>query len=360
MCSKRRPAPEKSRSAAAAAATSAPIARHAVSAAAALSALWAPGTVSSTATPSSAKVEPPGVSAGAASNGHSRRPVAGQRQQLRAIPHHRVLRRGEELAERRLDVAPRAVGRVVVELGVGEHGDAAVEAAAASGRTRRPRPRATRPSPSRRSSPSSGPRRRPGSPGRGPLPRSAWTSMLDVVVLPWVPETAIVGRSRVSSPSSSARCSSRWRAGARSRARGSRAGSRSSTTTSAPSRHVGGVVALDRLDPGGAQPRGVGGAARAVRARHRRRRARARRARARSSPRRRCPRSAGCALTTPSPWRGRLRPQWRYQRLPEESGAGSAAALARVRAAARDVARPRRARSSTCRRRRWPASRPRP
>ena len=34
--------------------------------------------------------------------------------------------------------------------------------------------------------------------------------MLDVVVLPWVPETAIVGRRRVSSPSSSARCSSRW------------------------------------------------------------------------------------------------------------------------------------------------------
>jgi hypothetical protein len=30
-----------------------------------------------------------------------------------------------------------------------------------------------------------------------------------VVVFPWVPETAIVGRSRVSSPSSSARCSTR-------------------------------------------------------------------------------------------------------------------------------------------------------
>ncbi len=34
--------------------------------------------------------------------------------------------------------------------------------------------------------------------------------MLDVVVLPWVPLIAIVGFSRVSSPSSSARCSSRW------------------------------------------------------------------------------------------------------------------------------------------------------
>ena len=33
--------------------------------------------------------------------------------------------------------------------------------------------------------------------------------MLEVVVLPWVPETAIVGRSRVSSASRSARCSSR-------------------------------------------------------------------------------------------------------------------------------------------------------
>ena len=32
--------------------------------------------------------------------------------------------------------------------------------------------------------------------------------MLDVVVLPWVPVTAIVGFSRVSSPSRSARCSS--------------------------------------------------------------------------------------------------------------------------------------------------------
>ena len=32
--------------------------------------------------------------------------------------------------------------------------------------------------------------------------------MLDVVVLPWVPETAIVGFRRVISPSRSARCSS--------------------------------------------------------------------------------------------------------------------------------------------------------
>ena len=59
--------------------------------------------------------------------------------------------------------------------------------------------------------------------------------MLDVVVLPWVPVTAIVGRSRVSSPSSSARCSSRRprsRAAARS---GLSGGIAVETTTSAPS-----------------------------------------------------------------------------------------------------------------------------
>ena len=63
--------------------------------------------------------------------------------------------------------------------------------------------------------------------------RSACTSMLDVVVLPCVPVTAIVGRRRVSSPSSSARCSSRSPARAP-RARGSPAGSRDETTSSAP------------------------------------------------------------------------------------------------------------------------------
>ena len=47
--------------------------------------------------------------------------------------------------------------------------------------------------------------------------------MLDVVVLPWVPETAIVGLSRVSSPSRSARCIS-----GRAALRVGRAGSRSS------------------------------------------------------------------------------------------------------------------------------------
>ena len=57
--------------------------------------------------------------------------------------------------------------------------------------------------------------------------------MLDVVVLPWVPVTATVGRSRVSSPSSAARCSSRWprsRAIARS---GFSAGIAEDTTSSA-------------------------------------------------------------------------------------------------------------------------------
>ena len=81
-----------------------------------------------------------------------------------------------------------------------------------------------------------------------PQPRSACTSMLDVVVLPCVPVTAIVGRSRVSSPSSSARCSSRSprsRAAARS---GFSGGIAEETTSSAPSGHVGRVVARGGLD----------------------------------------------------------------------------------------------------------------
>ncbi len=71
--------------------------------------------------------------------------------------------------------------------------------------------------------------------GSSPQPRSAWTTMLDVVVLPCVPVTAIVGRSRVISPSRSARCSSRSprsRAATRS---GFSGGIALETTTSAPS-----------------------------------------------------------------------------------------------------------------------------
>ena len=57
---------------------------------------------------------------------------------------------------------------MVVELGVGDHRDVGASLSR-SGRTRRPRPRATPRSPSRRWRPSSGPRRRPGSSG----PRAA-------------------------------------------------------------------------------------------------------------------------------------------------------------------------------------------
>ncbi len=107
--------------------------------------------------------------------------------------------------------------------------------------------------------------------------------MLDVVVLPCVPVTAIVGRSRVSSPSRSARCSSRSRARGdgplrvvrRDRARDDDLGAGGD---------VGRVVAGGRLD---ARPRaagGVGRAGRAVGAGDAARRARARRARARSCP----------------------------------------------------------------------------
>ena len=86
--------------------------------------------------------------------------------------------------------------------------------------------------------------------------------MLDVVVLPCVPVTAIVGRSRVSSPSSSARCSSlspRSRATVRS---GLSAGIALDTTTSAP----GGTFAAScsrTSSPGVAEVRGVGRAVRA-------------------------------------------------------------------------------------------------
>ena len=65
--SKRRPAPSKVASADAARATSAPANRIAVSAAAALRALCAPGTRRTTGTPSKSKREPSAVSFGSAS-----------------------------------------------------------------------------------------------------------------------------------------------------------------------------------------------------------------------------------------------------------------------------------------------------
>ena len=70
--------------------------------------------------------------------------------------------------------------------------------------------------------------------GSMPQPRSACTSMLDVVVLPCVPVTAIVGRSRVSSPSSSARCSSRWPRSRATTRSGLSGGIAVETTSSAP------------------------------------------------------------------------------------------------------------------------------
>ena len=259
--------------------------------------------------------------------------VAGQREQRRAIPHHGVLRRGEERAERRLDVALGGVGRVVVELGVREHRDLALEleqrAVGLVGLDDQPLPR-----------PPAGVRAgRAHLPadevaGSAPAPRSAWTSMLEVVVLPWVPETAIVGRRRVSSPSRSARCSSL----AAARALRVLGRDRGRVDDLGAVRHVGGVVAHDRLDPGLAQTRGVGGAAGAVRAGDLGAELASRPARGRSSPRRRCPRSAGGGLTTPSPWRGRLARAAGYQRLPAESAVARQPPLPGFEHVARDVA----------------------
>ena len=74
--------------------------------------------------------------------------------------------------------------------------------------------------------------------------------MLEVVVLPCVPVTAIVGRRRVSSPSRSARCSSAPRS--RAARSGLSAGIALETTTSAPAGTLAAAWPTARLDPGGA------------------------------------------------------------------------------------------------------------
>ena len=123
--SKRRPAPVKSRSAAAAAARSAPASRRRSAPPAALRALWAPGTASSTVDAVEREARAAGASARAsASNGATGIPSGASasspgRSQTTAA---RVAER-EERAERLVDVALGRVRRVVVELGVREHGD---------------------------------------------------------------------------------------------------------------------------------------------------------------------------------------------------------------------------------------------
>ena len=92
--------------------------------------------------------------------------------------------------------------------------------------------------------------------------------MLDVVVFPCVPVTAIVGRRRVSSPSRSARCSSRSprsRAAARS---GFSGGIALETTTSAPSGTFAAAWPTAGSIPAARSGAGVRRAGRAVRARH--------------------------------------------------------------------------------------------
>ena len=117
--------------------------------------------------------------------------------------------------------------------------------------------------------------------------------MLDVVVLPCVPVTAIVGFSRVSSPSRSARCSSRWPRSRATRARGCRAGSRSRRRPRRPSGTLAASWPAARLDARARAARAAyGGAGRAVGAGDRRaERARDQREAAHAR-RRRCRRSA--------------------------------------------------------------------
>ena len=93
---------------------------------------------------------------------------------------------------------------MVVELHVREHRDLDLEAEhRAVGLVRldhQPLPSLQWSSPARRP-----PSRPPASPGPSPAARSACTIIDEVVVLPWVPATAIVRRSALSSPSSAAR-----------------------------------------------------------------------------------------------------------------------------------------------------------
>ena len=98
--------PRRSPAASAAAATSAPASRIAVSAAAALRALCSPGT--------DERARPPSASKTRRALREPRRSSGG---------HHLFPREREEGAERVVDVAPGGVGRVVVELGVGDDRD---------------------------------------------------------------------------------------------------------------------------------------------------------------------------------------------------------------------------------------------
>ncbi len=102
---------------------SAPASRQAVSAAAALRALWAPGTDSSTSTPSSVEARAALPQLRRRDVERRQRGVAGEREQLGPVPDDGLLGQRQERAEGVVDVAARAVGRVVVELGVREHGD---------------------------------------------------------------------------------------------------------------------------------------------------------------------------------------------------------------------------------------------
>ena len=189
--------------------------------------------------------------------------VARERQQRRAIPDDRVLGRGEEGAEGRLDVALRGVGRVVVELGVREHRDAAVELEQrAVGLVRLDHQPLARPPARVRAR-------------RAHLPADE-VARIRPRAAQRVDEHARGRRLAVRARDGDRRAQARELAeqvGAVQLARGGGAlgvlgRDRGRVDDLGALGHVGGVVALDGLDPGRAQARGVGGAARAVRAGH--------------------------------------------------------------------------------------------
>ncbi len=166
-----------------------PPARAASSAAAASSALCAPGTVRRTSCPRQREARAARRSARPHVVGDQLGAVRAARSSSgRSQTHGRARRPRQELARTASRSSPAsAKRRVVVELDVRQHARSRPRARAASGRTRRPRRPATRPSPQWpfASPPPTGP---PISqPGSSPAPRSAWTTIDEVVVLPCVP-----------------------------------------------------------------------------------------------------------------------------------------------------------------------------
>ncbi len=266
------------------------------SAPAALTALCAPGTVSR---PRARARRTASRSRRAAGRARRRGSPAGARapRELRPVPDdRRGLGARQEGAEGVVEVEPRAVGGVVVELGVGEHRDlgrelqqravglvgldddplAAPPAGVVAGRCAA--------------------RRRRRRLGSSPQPRSTCTIIAVVVVLPCVPVTAMQRLSAAIWASRSARCSSPALARPRARVVGR---DRGRVHDLGSGRDVLRRVADHRLDPGRPQRLEVGRLG-TVRAGHARAERDGDQGAARSSRRRRSRRSAAGGPTSPA------------------------------------------------------------